>query len=116
MIKIRGKGKLRKLKVLLIVCFFALLFGCRSGITEGEIYEKEFIPAHSTIELVPILSFNGENITTTYIPEIRNYPDAWYIRIKAVNDEDRVQEDEYSVTEEIFNQYNIGEFYSHRFE
>lgn len=100
---------------LFILFLTVILVACGNKITEGEVYEKEFIPAHTETMLVPIVIFNGKTTTTTLIPETKNVPDEWYIKIQSVEADEngKYEKAEYSVTEEIFNSYEVGDLYSH---
>lgn len=92
-----------------------ILSGCGNKITSGKVYEKEFIPAHEETQLMPIISSNGKTTKTILIPQTRNVPDKWYIKIQSEKpDEDgKYQKETYCVSEDIFNQYEVGDFYSH---
>lgn len=76
-------------------------------ITEGEVYEKEFIPAYNQMMIIPIVISNGKTTTTMMIPYMYYYPDSWVIKIKDFQDNKWVTEDFY-VSEEIYNAVTIG--------
>lgn len=48
-------------------------------------------------------------------PQTTSNPNKWYIKIQSVEaDEDGKRETAtYSVSEQIYNQYKVGDFYSH---
>ncbi len=110
---------MKKIKIVLFTLFLTgILVACGNKITEGKVYEKEFIPAHTETTLMPIVNFNGKTTNTILIPRTENVPDEWYIKIQSVEaDEDGKREKAtYSVPEDIFNQYEVGDFYSHQNE
>lgn len=101
--------------MLFVVFLSFVLSGCGNKITEGKVYEKEFIPAYTEEILVPMMIPCGKTYITTFRNQTNNYPDKWYIKIQSVEaDEDGKHEKAtYSVSEDIFNQYDVGDFYSH---
>lgn len=111
-----GGGKTKRIKAMILVLILSAMFsGCGNKITEGQIYEKEFVPAHTEIVLIPMAFPGGKTVKTRLMPQIRSYSDTWYIRIQSteVDEDGKREKAEYSVTEEIFNQYEVGDFYSH---
>lgn len=108
--------KINRLKAVIFAVILSVsLCGCGNEITEGVVYEKEFVPAHTETTLMPIVITTGKTITTTFIPQTHDIPDKWYIciRSKEADEEGNYQKSKYSVSEEIFNQYEVGDFYSH---
>lgn len=91
-----------------------MFVSCGNEITEGQVYEKVFVPAHTETRLIPIITYNDKTVNTILIPQIKHIPDRWYIKIKAVGsgEDEECEKVTYSVTEEIFNQYEVGDFYS----
>ncbi len=47
-----------------IIVFAMLLGGCASSITSGEVYRKEFLPEHTYVTMMPVVTFNGEEWQT----------------------------------------------------
>ena len=77
-------------KLVLIVAVFAiLLISCTPKIKEGEVYDKDFRPAHTTIILMPIVHYAGKTTFTTLVPMCFFYPDAWYISYRAFNEKSK---------------------------
>ncbi len=107
---------MKKIKTafLLLVLLF-ILSGCGNKITSGKVYEKEFIPAHTETQLMPIVSSNGKTVTTILIPQTNIVPDKYYIKIQSAEpgEDGEYKKATYSVSEDIFNQYEVGDFYSH---
>ncbi len=98
------------------VILSVVLSGCGNKITEGIVYEKGFVPAHTETTLMPIMSSNGKTTTTILIPKTDSIPDKWYISIRSqeADENGKYQKAKYEVAEETFNQYKVGDFYSHK--
>ena len=64
---------------------------------------------------MPIISANGKTVTTTFFPQTKNVPDKWYIKIQSIDPDEngKYEKATYSVPEKVFNQYEVGDFYSH---
>lgn len=76
-------------------------------LTQGEVYEKEFIPAHSQMMIMPMVIYSGKTTTTVMIPYMYYYPDIWVIRIKSFKNGKWVTEDFY-VSREVYDAIKIG--------
>ena len=74
---------MKKILLTLIICCICLT-GCGEKITEGEIYEKEFLPEETQVMIVPMVHTNGKTSYTTYMPVTHHYPDRWRISIKSL--------------------------------
>lgn len=98
--------------ILLALCLIMLLSlcGCSDKITEGEVYEKEYREAHTSLMMLPLVMSNGKTTTTTIVPYIVYYPDRYVIHIRAFVDNEWVTEDFY-VSEEVYNSINIGDMF-----
>lgn len=98
--------------ILLALCLIMLLSlcGCLDKITEGEVYEKEYREAHTSLMMLPLVVSNGKTTTTTIVPYIVYYPDRYVIHIRAFVDNEWVTEDFY-VSEEVYNSINIGDMF-----
>ena len=92
--------------LLLVVC----LCGCSNEITEGEVYEKEYREAHTTVMMLPLVISNGKTTKTTMIPFLVHYPDRYVIFIKAYQDEEWKTEDFY-VSKEVYDSIKIGDMF-----
>ena len=53
-----------------LICLLLVvsLCGCSNEITEGEVYEKEYREAHTTVMMLPLVISNGKTTKTTMIP------------------------------------------------
>lgn len=98
----------------LIVILSVILCGCGNKIEKGVVYDKEFVPAYTETVLIPIVSTNGKTTTTTLIPVTNSISEKWYISIQSQGEGEEYQKARYEVSEEIFNQYEVGDFYSHK--
>ena len=107
---------MKKIKtVFLLGVLLFVLSACGNKITEGKVYEKEFIPAHSETVLVPMIIPCRKSVTTVMRPQTTRKPDTWYIKIESTEPEEdgNTKKSTYSVSEDIFNQYEVGDIYSH---
>jgi hypothetical protein len=87
------------------------LCGCSDKITEGEVYEKEYREATTTMSVFPLVISNGKTTTTTMIPYFIHYPERYVIHIKAFVDAEWVTEDFY-VSKEVYDSVNIGDMFA----
>lgn len=108
---------MNKLAKILIAAAVAVvvLAGCGKQLTEGEVYEKQFIPAHTQRMVIPHRIYNGKTSTTILIPYIRYYPDTWKVYIKAFQD-DEWKTTSYCVPEDTYNQVQIGQVFEYDVE
>jgi len=82
------------------------LGGCEKGIESGTIYDKEYIPAHSSTYIYPVRS--GK--VTILMPHTTHYPEKFILKIEAdVNGEKKVNK--ISVAKEIYDNKHVGEDY-----
>lgn len=95
---------MKKIIFVLFACLI-LLTGCSQKITEGEIYEKEFLPEETRTIIIPMIHTNGKSLYTTYVPVTHHYPDRWRISIKSIekNDDGDYDTADYYTTEEVYN-------------
>ena len=78
-------------------------------ITEGEVINKTFTPAHSSVRIIPIVTYNGKGTSTTMIPYRYYYDDKWEITIQDYNeDAEEMETATYRVTEDVYNGIEIG--------
>ena len=97
--------------VLVFVAFMLLIFvGCATKITEGEVIEKQFTPAHSNLMTVPLTITNGKTATIVSVPYMYYYPEKWEITIQDWDDtEGKMVTATYRVTKEVYNAVEIGD-------
>ena len=95
-----------------LICLLLVvsLCGCSNEITEGEVYEKEYREAHTTVMMLPLVISNGKTTKTTMIPFLVHYPDRYIIFIKAYQDEEWKTEDFY-VSKEVYDSIKIGDMF-----
>ena len=89
-----------------------MLSGCGS-ITEGEIYDKEFIEERSWIQIFPLVHTDGKTTSITMIPFYMHHPDEWVIRIKSLDGKHTAS---YYVTEEVYEECEIGMMFEYEKE
>lgn len=110
------KTKLNIHRVLRTICLIAacLLFlsGCSSGITSGEVYEKEFEPAHMETEYRTTVIYTGESVSTALIPYTVYYDDQYVLYIKAFDGENWLTEDFY-VPKAVYDAVQIGDMFEY---
>lgn len=100
--------KKRKLLLLIvIVIVITLLFGCSKKLTSGEVYDKNFTPAHSQVVLVPMVTSNGTISTTMWIPFYYYYSDDYSISIFAEVDGER-KTATYHVSRDVYEACEVG--------
>lgn len=106
--------EVKKIIFVLLTCLI-LLTGCGQKITEGEIYEKEFLPEETITIIVPMIHTNGKTSYTTYVPVIHHYPDRWRISIKSIekNEDGEYDTANYYTTEEVYNSCKVGDMFSY---
>jgi hypothetical protein len=92
----------------LFIC--CLLLGCSTKIKEGEICEREYIPAHTDIVMLPMVTYSNNVCITTLYPMPFFYPDAYQITIKSFRDEDWVYRTLY-IPKEVYDQTQVGGYY-----
>ena len=91
-----------------LISFVIFLSGCGETITEGEVIEKNYTPAHIQTAIIPVVHSNGKTSYTTLIPFIYYYADKWTITIRGYSDEGEEQTATYRVTEEVYNNTAVG--------
>lgn len=103
-------------KYLLIsaLSFALLLSGCRGKMTEGEIYSKRFIPAHTDTMLIPTVYSDGKTSYTILMPYVMTYPDAYEIKIRNYDeDKQKYGTQTYYVKEDVWEQCEIGNVFKY---
>ena len=99
----------RYVAILLVFMTLLLLVGCKAKITSGEVVDKDFSPAHTQTIMVPIVHTNGKTTYTTIHPFFYYYPDTWTVTIMAYDKNSKQKSATYRVTENVYNNINIGD-------
>ena len=55
----------RLASVVLLVAILLSVTGCKKKITSGEVIEKNYTPAHTSVNIVPIITTNGKSTYKT---------------------------------------------------
>ena len=95
-----------------IIAFAVLLSGCASSITSGEVYRKEYIPEHTSMTMMPVVTYNGKTTTTTLVPYTIHYNDRYVIYIKAFDGE-KWQTEDFYVSPEVYDAVQIGDIFDY---
>lgn len=104
----------KKLLIIPIVAGIVFLSGCKEKLKEGEIYNKEFIPAHTETVLISTVHTDGKMSYTTVMPYVYYYSDSYEIDIRDYNEEEKEYDTAtYYVTEEVYNQCEIGSIFKY---
>ena len=96
------------ISIFILMLILVTLTGCSSEITEGEVYDKEYKAAHTSVMMIPMTTYNGKTSTVHMIPYIYNYPDRYIIYIKKFEDNEWKEAD-YYVPKEVYDGINIGD-------
>lgn len=106
---------MKKKIAIIMLALSMLLGGCGQKLTEGEIYEMEFLPEYTQTVLVPIVHTNGKTSYTTLIPIIQHYPDRWKICIRSLekSKDGDYETAIYYTTEEVYNECSVGDMFSY---
>lgn len=102
-------------RVFLCIISLFLIFSlcaCGSSITDGEVYEKEYKQAYTTVMMLPHVIYTGKTTTTTIVPYFVRYPDRYVIYIKKYDGEKWLKEDFY-VSKEVYDQINVGDMFEY---
>ncbi|HML73348.1 MAG TPA: hypothetical protein PKB02_02510 [Anaerohalosphaeraceae bacterium] len=94
-----------------LLVFIPLLAGCgKDPITEGEIYEKIYEPAHTDTYLQPIMVCDGETTSVTWLPMTEYDDEDFIIRFKAyVDGEHRTRT--LFVNKQIYERVSVGDWF-----
>lgn len=96
----------RILSVLLLSLL--LLTGCGAEITEGEVIQKEFTPAHTKLRMIPVVYSNGKTTHTAIIPYVYSYSDKWTITIRAYSEDGEEIRETFRVSEQVYDETELG--------
>lgn len=107
----------QRLVVSIISLYIMLLSGCSSGITDGEVYDKEFVPEKSWVQMIPIVHYNGKYSWTQMVPIWHHHPDEYIIRIRKYNESDRRYEtNQFYTDKDTFDKCEIGDWFEYNSE
>ena len=103
---------MRRVVIALVLVAVILLTGCAEMIRNGEVYEKEFQPAHTSVRTYPLVRFDAasKTTTTTVVPYVVRYPDRWIVRIKQY-DGTEWRYGAYYVTEQTYHAVDVGDMF-----
>lgn len=96
------------LAVLLTLTFVVFFAGCEKQITQGEVIDKNFYPAHTVYRLIPIITSNGKTSTTYFIPYVYRYPDTYKITISGLDKNGKAKTATYRFTKGVFEAVPLG--------
>lgn len=99
---------MKKKVFVLVIAIAILLSACSRKITQGEVIDKSYTPAHSEIMLIPVVTTNGKTTTTRVIPYMYFYNDRWDITIRGRSKEGEVETATYRVTRDVYDAVEIG--------
>ena len=101
---------MKKIKIAFAILLVILLFsGCSNKITQGEVTEKEFVPEHTQVQIIPLVTTDGESTSTILIPYVYHYPDTYKITIRAYDDDQNELTATYRVTKNVYDSVNEGD-------
>lgn len=103
---------MKKICVAILLAFVLFLSACSPKITSGEVYDKEYREAFTTVSFYPLIISNGKTTTTTMVPYTVYYHERWVIFIKSFEDGEWITEDFY-VSEAVYNSINIGDMFEY---
>lgn len=89
-----------------------LLSACGQKLTEGEVYDKNFTPAHDEFLMMPVITTDGKNSHTTFMPIWNHYPDTYEICIKAFQDGEWITA-KYYVSKSVYDETEIGAIFQY---
>ena len=105
------------LVVIIISLCIILLSGCSKGITDGEVYDKEFVPEKSWVQIIPIVHYNGKYSWTQMVPIWHHHPDEYIIRIRKYNESDNKYEiNRFYTDKDTFDKCEIGDWFEYNSE
>lgn len=96
------------LAALMLFAFVSFLTGCSKKITQGEVVNKTFSPAHVQTMVVPVCISNGKTMTTYFIPYVYKYSDTWTITISGQGEDGKTESATFRVTKEVFDAVPLG--------
>lgn len=70
---------------------------------------KNYTPAHTSVNVVPIITTNGKSTYTFFVPYTYYYSDKWEITIQAWDEENaEMQYATFRVDESVYDKVEIG--------
>ena len=107
----------QRLAVSIISLCIMLLSGCSKGITDGEVYNKEFVPEKSWVQMIPIVHYNGKYSWTQMVPIWHHHPDEYIIRIRKYNESNnRYKTNRFYTDKDTFDKCGIGDWFEYNSE
>lgn len=103
---------MKKISIAILLVFVLFLSACSPKITSGEVYDKEYREAFTTVSFYPLIISNGKTTTTTMVPYTVYHPERWVIFIKSFEDGEWLTEDFY-VSESVYNSISIGDMFEY---
>lgn len=101
---------MKKIICAFIVCImFTMMCSCSEKITQGEVINKKYTPAHTDIVMIPMVRSNGKTTTTQIIPFVYSYSDKYEITILGYDSEKNKSTATYRVNKEVFDSVNLGD-------
>lgn len=106
------KGGIMKKAFFIIAVLTVMLTSCAPKIKEGEIYAKNYHPAHTAIVTITVVNSCGKVTTTSLIPVLFYYPEAWEISYRAFNEKSHKWDSATVwVSHETYDMAKIGAWY-----
>ena len=102
------------IKLLIIPLTVLILCGCSHDVTYGEIINKEHNEPYRQLLILPVHISNGKNSTTILVPYWVFHEENWKIEIKGKNKDGGIDTETYYITEDLYNNINIGDMYEYR--
>ena len=105
------KKKLIFVFITILTLGITVMTGCSSKqITQGEVINKEYTPAHQVTMVIPVTIYNGKTAQFIYVPYIYFYSDKWKITIQKWDEEQqKMLTAVYRVTQEVYDSINLGD-------
>lgn len=93
-----------------IVCLVVLLIVAvvlvnQPILTEGEVIDKEFTPAHATSYTS---SVRAGKVSVPVVRKV-HHPDTWRINVSGISDKGNIKTEWWTVSEEVYNSVEIGD-------
>jgi hypothetical protein len=92
-----------------LALLLVLLSGCSRKITSGEVIEKSFTPAHSSVMMIPVVRTIGKVTSTTIIPYVYHYSDRYIVKISGYNKDGERDTASYRVEKAVFETVELGD-------
>lgn len=92
---------------LLVIVIIILCFNACSAVIHGKVIDKKYVPSHTVTYY--------HKVGKAIVPITRTEPEKWYITVQGyleedgVVDESEIDDTQYSVSESVYNKYEIGD-------